>query len=126
MPLTTAMLCNAAIGVKPSSRPCMMATVAFSTVSSDFGAMPELTTTLARRNTPSISCGTMAAIRPPPTSGGLGARGAAGTFVATSAAVLVSVTLLSPLLKGNFRLERLRHLRQHDSLSLQGARVDGG
>ncbi len=64
-PFTTAIDCSAAIGVRPTSMPCMMATIAFSGVSRPFGAMPALQTAVAIRQAPSKSCGTMARTAPP-------------------------------------------------------------
>src|SRR5690606_24504580 len=63
--LMTAIDCKAAIGVNPTSMPCMIATMAFSGVSSPFGAMPALQTADAIRHAPSKSCGTIALTLPP-------------------------------------------------------------
>jgi hypothetical protein len=48
-PLTTAIDCSAAIGVRPTSMPCKIATIAFSGVLSERGAMPASTTAFAMR-----------------------------------------------------------------------------
>ena len=70
LPLIMAIDCSAAIGVSPTSRPCMMMTQALAGVSTPLGVIPASMTARAMRHASSKFCGTIARTDPPVTSAG--------------------------------------------------------